>query len=297
MSSAASYSSVFISPHIDDVVFSCGGALALEVQKDRVLVLDVFSDSGRRTEKRLAEEAEAARLFGYEYEALGFPDSARRDFWGEFPHRMHRFFKPKDEAILKQVREKIAAKLSCVSYEKVFFPLGVGLHIDHEICFQAAQAFPREKVFYYEDVPYTLVPGLLEARLLYLSGRLPEIPGRPTLRDIESALPAMEEHLIAGPPYASLRPGFLKKPLGALIRAFFRRRLRQVEERSKGKSEVFTAQFYKMNGFFEKKLQGVFAYESQWRDFFLSPESAREQLEGYHRSEGTFSERFWRRIG
>jgi LmbE family N-acetylglucosaminyl deacetylase len=49
---------------------------------------------------------------------------------------------------------------------RVFAPLGVGFHVDHQLVFWAARRLgPRFGVLYYEDFPYSSRPGALARRL------------------------------------------------------------------------------------------------------------------------------------
>jgi hypothetical protein len=58
----------------------------------------------------------------------------------------------------------VADVLAAERYDEVFFPLAAGTHIDHRIAFAVAQRLPIP-VRYYEDRPYILWPGMLQARM------------------------------------------------------------------------------------------------------------------------------------
>jgi LmbE family N-acetylglucosaminyl deacetylase len=49
-------------------------------------------------------------------------------------------------------------------------PLGIGMHVDHQIAHTAARAAPGGAVLYYEDMPYATRQGLLDQRLAMLEG-------------------------------------------------------------------------------------------------------------------------------
>ena len=64
------YRAVFLSPHLDDAVFSCGGLLARLAKTGPVLVLNLFTEFPRPIQnrgivlgsERYKEEVAAARL-------------------------------------------------------------------------------------------------------------------------------------------------------------------------------------------------------------------------------------------
>ena len=68
------YRAVVISPHLDDAVFSCGGAIAAMVEEGPVLVLNLFTGylstmkihGAVLGEERYQEERDAARFLGFE---------------------------------------------------------------------------------------------------------------------------------------------------------------------------------------------------------------------------------------
>lgn len=158
------YEAIFVSPHIDDVVFSCGGTLAQACQRGRVLVVSVFSHSGKTTTVRKKEEEATARLLGYEPMFLDFPDNIRRDWLGGLSFRMFRKEIPKKEkGWCLRLAEKFENITSERSAPRFYFPLGVGGHVDHLICHQLGAS--SSNAFFFEDLPYAFRFGQLEKRL------------------------------------------------------------------------------------------------------------------------------------
>ena len=80
------YRAVVISPHLDDAVFSCGGAIAQMVREGPVLVLNIntryLANMKNRgivmTDARYREEADAAAFLGYETHRLDELDALFR---------------------------------------------------------------------------------------------------------------------------------------------------------------------------------------------------------------------------
>jgi len=288
------YPSIYISPHIDDVVFSCGGTLWKQQQKDKCLLIDVFCESRKTTPQRFKEEEAARRFFGYDSHLFKLPDSAARDpLLGELPHRKHRFLKRKDFLWVERVRGLISDFIKNIGYEKIYFPLAVGMHVDHEICFQASlEQFPRTKIFYYEDIPYALLPGLLETRLFFLTGKLLPVSGRRQVMPLEDELKLIREYVLEIPPCSRISSNLLKRLFSIFIYAFFKHRLRQVTQRARSVPFRLISECSEVGDVLEKKAKGMLTYRTQWPYFFDSEESMTRRL----KEEGTnrFIERFWR---
>jgi LmbE family N-acetylglucosaminyl deacetylase len=67
---------------------------------------------------------------------------------------------------------------------RVFAPLGLGHHVDHQLAFRAARRLgPRFGVLYYEDYPYAAKPGELDRRLQELG-----MSARPRLTPISELI-------------------------------------------------------------------------------------------------------------
>lgn len=161
------YDAVFISPHIDDVVFSCGGILAQYCREGRCLVLSIFSDTGRSTAARKEEERTAAYRIGFNFDFLDLPDNSRRELLGFLPcWRYRTLAERRDGRWIKEMCSRVRMFLNSIEAHRIFFPLGVGRHIDHQICFELAFLLEGfREILFYEDIPYTLKPKCLTQRL------------------------------------------------------------------------------------------------------------------------------------
>jgi LmbE family N-acetylglucosaminyl deacetylase len=196
---------VFLSPHFDDIALSCGGMAAhLARRGARCIGLTVFSApapddapisdymrdmhgkwasaSGHEmeliNEVRREEERAAMRLLNLQPMWLDLPDAPyRRNAAGEH-------FYTSDEYLFGSVALEerrmlvphITKEISRIVQEsgtrgrvRVFAPLGVGHHVDHQLIFWAARRLgPRYGVLFYEDYPYAAMPGAVEARIAEL---------------------------------------------------------------------------------------------------------------------------------
>jgi LmbE family N-acetylglucosaminyl deacetylase len=116
---------------------------------------------------RQAEETAAAAVLGARTRVLPFRDAIYRgdfylsddDLFGS-PATEERSLPAAVAASLDLARSPDAAT-------RIYAPLGVGKHVDHQIVHLAAKELAEQgwDVWFYEDIPYALKPGALDARL------------------------------------------------------------------------------------------------------------------------------------
>lgn len=167
---------LFVSPHLDDVAFSCGGVLArlasegwrtvlatvftcsvpdptgfaLACQLDKGLPADVDYMALRRDEDRTF----AARSDVHDVVWLGHPEAPHRGY-GSAPE-LFGDARPEDEVWIEVAGGlgKLAARHEP---EAVFLPQGLGNHVDHRQVIRAAlETVPPEKALWYRDMPYAI---------------------------------------------------------------------------------------------------------------------------------------------
>jgi LmbE family N-acetylglucosaminyl deacetylase len=185
---------VFLSPHLDDAVLSCGGmTYQLALAGEAVQVITIFAGDpppGLLTSfaqslhdrwqadvaDRRDEDHRALRMLGAEAIHWTYPDAIyRRD-----PVSGAALY-DSEGAIFGEVSEadaalidSIAARLrSVASAARLYVPLTAGRHVDHQIVRTAAAPSGRELI-YYEEYPYVESPGEL-ARVLATAGWSAEI--------------------------------------------------------------------------------------------------------------------------
>jgi len=211
---------IFLSPHFDDIALSCGGMAArLAKVGARCIGLTVFAAPSREgdalspfaqeqhlmwesgagqgiagiNEVRREEERQALKLLGLQPVWLDFQDAPyRRGIAGEH------LYTSNDELFGRVAQEerdilvpRIAGEISRVASEagargrvRVFAPLGVGNHVDHQIVFRAARLLgSRYGVLFYEDFPYAVKGVALVARLRSLG-----VPSAPLLQNPKSKI-------------------------------------------------------------------------------------------------------------
>jgi hypothetical protein len=170
---------LFLSPHLDDAVFSCAGRILNEKRAGaEVIIATLFSHCGKNSDRRLEyhsrrrEDRAAARRVGAKTIWLGLPDapsrcsyycSFRTLIFGEAPGESD--WKPK----IAQHLEDLVGQLQP---DRIYAPLAVGNHIDHRLTFEAALKLkhPPSSRLFYEERPYALVPHATAWRLACVNG-------------------------------------------------------------------------------------------------------------------------------
>ncbi len=169
---------VFCSPHFDDAVGSCGGLIAYLARTRRaVCVLTLFAGAYQLPLSAFAEElhtfwgarnavGERSRENDLACIALGasahgydIPEAIYRKAGACWLYDTDRSLftepSPEDEDLLNRMCEKIEADFS--RDDVLFFPAGIGGHVDHAIA-SAAGVRLRKKgrlVYFYRDFFYT----------------------------------------------------------------------------------------------------------------------------------------------
>ncbi len=218
--SKAEYDHLYLSPHLDDVVLSCGGLIRKQtLAGERVLVVTLFAGIpsyeclspfarflhllwGRHPDPvahRCREDRAALSRLGADPLHLDFLDALYRES-PRFLYRSNRALfgaiDPKDERLHVELASAIEEVAKRQGRPLLYAPLAVGHHVDHQIARRAADSLRRRgyPVTYYEDFPYVEEE---EALLLALGDRE---EWSPTLEGIADTI---EEKIEAIALYAS----------------------------------------------------------------------------------------------
>jgi LmbE family N-acetylglucosaminyl deacetylase len=173
---------VYLSPHLDDAVFSCGGLIARQSSGgDEVQVVTIFAGDppvgeltpfayelhrrwggeGSPMGLRRAEDLVACGRLGASVVHLGFADAIyRRGAGGEATHPdAASLFGPpsaEEEAQIEGIAEALARSVG--GEAEVYLPLGIGSHVDHLMARRAGERVAPGH-WYYREVPYALRPS------------------------------------------------------------------------------------------------------------------------------------------
>lgn len=165
--------SLYVSPHHDDVLLSCGARLLAESSRGlRILVVTVFGEDARPW-----PEVGALSAAGIRHLSLGLPDARRRsDYYSSF-QALVEGRRADDDGWVKQLAQALADIGHRSKASEVYAPLGVGSHIDHRLSHEASlralQSGDGRNVFLYEERPEAFVRGAVRVRLGQVGARLP----------------------------------------------------------------------------------------------------------------------------
>jgi len=194
---------IFLSPHFDDVVFSCGGTVAVQVSNGlHPLVITIFggippqgwesspyayevqremgvtiADPGAFVAKRRREDATAMDYLQADYLWLDYFDAIYRGNPAYYTRRDELIggeVHSGDTSIERQLAQDLVALHSRLPDTVWYAPLSIGRHVDHQIVASAADHLIQRgaNVKFYEDFPYVLQQGALEARIKDLGGAM-----------------------------------------------------------------------------------------------------------------------------
>lgn len=166
---------LFLSPHLDDAAFSCGGLMAqladagwrtvmmtaftasvlpatgfaLACQLDKGLDAAIDYMALRRDEDRAA----AAILGVTDLRWLNLPEAPHRGYGS--PSELFGAIRP-DDMVWQGLAEHIAAATDELQPDLVLGPQGLGNHVDHRQMIRAVSDTVRQPLAFYRDAPYAI---------------------------------------------------------------------------------------------------------------------------------------------
>lgn len=175
---------VYVSPHLDDAAFSCAaGIVSRRAAGQRVAVVTVFS---RGEPDREHEDRRALARFGVEALHLAFQDSPWR--LGIAPtFRNLMLEQPTRAETVQAVASSLRDTLHALEPEEIWWPLGIGGHVDHRTVLEASLLVPGPSR-YYEDRPYAFVSAFARLRRAQLEGGKVDTP--PTADALDAQIDA-----------------------------------------------------------------------------------------------------------
>jgi LmbE family N-acetylglucosaminyl deacetylase len=176
------YQHVYLSPHLDDAVLSCGGIIHRQAMSgEPPLVITLFAGppprdaslsafaqfqhdrwGGQTVTQRWAEDQAALAELGADYVRLNYPDCIYRgrEHAGEWYYASEQaLFGPVHPAELGLPAELAAGLTEFIPREPattLYAPLAAGHHVDHQLTCAAALILKMQgwRVIFYEDYPY-----------------------------------------------------------------------------------------------------------------------------------------------
>ncbi len=195
------YRHIYLSPHLDDVALSCGGSIGLQTACGlKVLVITAFAGEPPANQQPSVFASQTHQNTGLPESPHDAVRARRREdkeaistlgadtFWLDHFDAIYRGDPPyyqNNEALFGQVHpedfnlDQRLAELLLAVYQRApmatfYAPLGVGHHVDHQLCCSAGDRLAQQgaNLKFYEDFPYVATPGALDARRRELGSTL-----------------------------------------------------------------------------------------------------------------------------
>jgi LmbE family N-acetylglucosaminyl deacetylase len=189
---------VYLSPHLDDAVFSCGGLIARQTANDeKVTVVTIcagdtpvgeltpfavelhrrWGGAGSPIAARRAEDRMACGRLGASAVHLEVPDAVYRRDGGQPMYvdepALFASLHPADSALIARLAALLEEK--CPAQARLYCPSVLGGHVDHRLTRMAAERLARP-LWYYQDMPYAARGGVLPADLPLPTGIITAVP-------------------------------------------------------------------------------------------------------------------------
>ena len=309
------YQHIYFSPHLDDVVLSCGGRIARQTAAgDRVLVVTIFAGSRgegvavpharsqlwvpfQDVAARRREDRHALQTLAADHHWLEYPDALQRHPRYASVTRITAPLPRREAALQTRVAASIAEVSRQYPAARLYFPLGIGNHVDHQLV--AAVGLERQQadsprprgILFYEDTPYVCIPHLLPQRFDQVGIDGPAGPPRPILtcaREAHAALwaaPQLGRHLRAGGALA-----------GILLFAYLVTRFAGARAGARRRQWItMCPELTDIGTVFETKVTAIGRYQSQVRALFGNLDELRRALRSCSPGSGreALQERYW----
>lgn len=180
----------FLSPHYDDIALSCGGTAALLARAGLRPEINVTCGAAPNPDQppsafartlhrqwglsaaevitvRREEETAAAALLGATWRCLSLSDAIYRGSSYQTGEQLTGSVAAGEDTLPGRLVNELLEHTAGGGRVRYYAPLGIGGHVDHQVCFAAGVALAAvgHEVWFYEDLPYALVLGAGERRL------------------------------------------------------------------------------------------------------------------------------------
>lgn len=286
------YRAIIISPHLDDAVFSCGGAITQMVKEGPVLVINIFTRylSGMKFhgivmgDERHKEEQSVADFLGFESLNLDELDAIfrRKEY-----QKISKIFNPpilEDVNWLPTLREKIFSMLAKLEYQQLYIPLGIGWHVDHILTNQVFEPmFGDPKLFFYEDTPYCLIRRTTYHRLNEFA-TFAISPNDKSLCQVNNLLAGWQTSISYGRTamMKNIKPWVVRLFAYPVVSIFLFRLLSRHRKNINAFNKIsLKPHIVDINESFEKKIDAMMLYSSQFKEFFINRKDCEDSLKRY----------------
>lgn len=256
-----------------------------------VIVASVFSSCADSRlelkeiyETRKKQDVEALTFLGAKAIHLGFTDAPFRS------SNYHNFstilfhHEAEDKHLEQSIASAISKLISEYFPDQIFLPLGVGGHIDHHLVHRSSfqLKYPAERMHFYEELPYSLVPGWTDVRLQKLGYKhdlnlKQNFPG--CLLDIQ--LPFVHNYTMDEADKKASDMLYLQE-----IKSL-------TTETNSSKDRLIQEKRHFNLQSFEKKSEAILYYKTEWPALFGEPENIKKVL--HPNTEKHYTESFWKK--
>lgn len=170
---------LFLSPHLDDVAFSCGGTLIRLAQHGwHTILATIFTASvphpkgfalACQTDKGIPPWVDYMELRREEDRSFAQLTGIGELLWLDLPEAPHRGYRTSrelfsfvrdDESVHERVMALVNDLMESRQPDVVFMPQGLGNHVDHVQLLRAADRIPElfhsQPIYWYQDTPYAI---------------------------------------------------------------------------------------------------------------------------------------------
>ena len=188
---------LFLSPHYDDIPLSAGATVRLLAdngltpetlimfgsEPNHAAPLSDFAETLHQgwgvsasdvIARRRGEEDAAAAVLGSRTSVLPFRDAIYRGDAYRSDDDLFGTPVAGEGSLPEAIVASLALELDPDPGTRIYAPLGVGRHVDHQLAFAAGTLLARQgwDVWFYEDTPYALKPGARDARIAEISAQM-----------------------------------------------------------------------------------------------------------------------------
>jgi hypothetical protein len=145
---------LFISPHLDDVIFSLGSFILKSI--NRIIICTVFTKKNNDILKTLEGDY---YLYG------DYTTRVREDFKTIYNFKKNiiilhldipeEMFRVTNDGISNIIHSKLNTIINTYSIDSIYFPLAIGYHTDHKLIYETSLLLRNQNnIKYYFDYPY-----------------------------------------------------------------------------------------------------------------------------------------------
>ena len=164
------YNIMYISPHLDDVVFSCSQLIRNQIRSNnKILITTVFTNYSDNHSNpflngkiRFKEDLNALKNLNVEGNYLNYSELMVRNNLKEYTifslifdlFKIFLNFK-KYTRLIYSINNEIQNIIDQNKIGTIYIPLGIGFHPDHIITYRACCNLKNVKIYGYEEFPYS----------------------------------------------------------------------------------------------------------------------------------------------